>query len=71
LLRGILGCKREALIGIWRKLLNEELCNLYLSSNIVSVTKSCRKINEYRIVLGQCEEHNLMGNLSIGGKVIL
>jgi hypothetical protein len=37
--RRILGPKREKMTGDWRKLHNEELHNLYASSNIVRVIK--------------------------------
>jgi hypothetical protein len=35
--------KREEVVGGWRKLHNEELCNLYASPNIIRVIRS-RKI---------------------------
>ena len=41
-LRGIFGLKREEVTGEWRKLLNEELNDLYCSPNIVRVLKSRR-----------------------------
>ena len=41
-LRGIFGCKRDEVIGEWRKLHNEELNDLYSSPNIVWVIKSRR-----------------------------
>ena len=41
-LRRIFGSKRDEVIREWRKLHNEELNNLYFSSNIVRVTKSRR-----------------------------
>jgi hypothetical protein len=34
-LRGIFGMKRDDVAGGWRKLHNEELCNLYSSSSII------------------------------------
>ena len=39
-LRRILGPKRDEVTGEWRKLLSEELNNLYISPNIVRVIKS-------------------------------
>jgi hypothetical protein len=42
LLRRIFGCKRDEVIGEWRKLHNEELHDLYSSPNIVRVIKSRR-----------------------------
>ena len=41
-LRRIFGPKREEVTGKWRKLRNEELCDLYYSPNIIRVTKSRR-----------------------------
>jgi hypothetical protein len=38
-LRRIFGPKREEVTGGQRKLHNEELCNLYASSNIIMVIK--------------------------------
>jgi hypothetical protein len=42
-LRRIFGPKRDEVTGEWRKLHNEELNDLYFSSNIIRVTKSRRK----------------------------
>jgi len=41
-LRGIFGAERDEVTGDWRKLHNEELNDLYSSSNIVLVIKSRR-----------------------------
>ena len=41
-LRRIFGTKRYEIIGKWRKLYNEELNDLYPSTNIVRVIKSKR-----------------------------
>jgi len=41
-LRRIFGPKRYEITGAWRKLHNEELNDLYCSSNIVQVIKSRR-----------------------------
>ena len=41
-LRRIFGPKRDGVTGEWRKLHNEELNDLYFSSNIVRVIKSRR-----------------------------
>ena len=38
-LRRIFGPKRDRVTGEWRKLLNEELTDLYCSPNIVQVIK--------------------------------
>jgi hypothetical protein len=42
LLRKIFGSKRNEVTGVWRKLYNEELHDLYSSPNIVRVIKSKR-----------------------------
>jgi hypothetical protein len=41
-LRRIFGPKRDEVTGDWRKLLNEDLHNLYSSPNIISMIKSRR-----------------------------
>jgi hypothetical protein len=41
-LRRIYGPKRDEVTGEWRKLLNEELCDLYCSPNIIWLIKSRR-----------------------------
>jgi hypothetical protein len=41
-LRRIIGPKRDEVLGSWRKLLNEELHNLYLSPNVIRIIKSRR-----------------------------
>jgi hypothetical protein len=41
-LRRIFGPKRDEVTGDWRKLHNEELHNLYSSSNIITMIKSKR-----------------------------
>jgi len=41
-LRRIFGPRRDKVIGKWRKLHNEELCDLYSSPNIVQMIKSRR-----------------------------
>jgi hypothetical protein len=35
----IFGPKREEVVGGWRRLHNEELCNLYASSNFITMIK--------------------------------
>jgi hypothetical protein len=44
MLRKICGPKREELAGGWRRLLNEELHNLYVPPNIISLIKSRRMV---------------------------
>jgi hypothetical protein len=41
-LKRIFGPKREEVVGDWRRLHNEELCNFYTSSDIIQVIKSRR-----------------------------
>jgi hypothetical protein len=41
-LGGIFGTKRDEVTGVWRKLHNEKLNDLYCSPNIVRVIKSRR-----------------------------
>jgi hypothetical protein len=41
-LRRIFGPKRDELTGEWRRLHNEELCDMYSSPNIIRVIKSRR-----------------------------
>jgi hypothetical protein len=41
-LRRIFGPKKDGLIGMWRKLHNEELHNLYSSPSIIRIIKSRR-----------------------------
>jgi hypothetical protein len=43
-LRRIFGPSREEVVGDWRRLHNEELRNMYASSNMIRVIKS-RRLN--------------------------
>jgi hypothetical protein len=64
-LRRIFGPKRDKVIQVWRKLLNEELNNLYSSRSKIRIIKSRRmrwvghvacmgeKRNAYRILVGK------------------
>jgi hypothetical protein len=66
-LRRISGPKRDEVTGEWRKLHNEELCDLYSSSSIIRIIKSRRmrwvghvarmgeKRNTYRLLVGKPE----------------
>jgi hypothetical protein len=38
-LRRIFGPKRDEVTGRWRKLINEELCDLYSSPSIIRIMK--------------------------------
>jgi hypothetical protein len=72
-LRGIFGPERDAVIGGWRKLHNEELYNLYFSSSIIRIIKSRRmrwvwhvarmgeKSNAHRILVGKPEGNRPLG----------
>jgi hypothetical protein len=71
-LRRILGPKRDEVRGEWRKLHNEELCDLY-SSPSISMIKSRRmrlaghvarmgeKRKTYRLLMGKPEGKRLLG----------
>jgi hypothetical protein len=39
-LKGIFDPKGDEMVEDWRKLHNEEICNLYSSQNIISMVKS-------------------------------
>jgi hypothetical protein len=41
-LRKVFGPKRDEVMGEWRKLHNEELCDLYTSPSIIRIIKSRR-----------------------------
>jgi len=72
-LRRVFGPKRDEVTGEWRKLLNEELSDLYFSPNIVRVVKSRRKRwaghvarmgqgrGVYRVLVGKAEGKRPMG----------
>jgi hypothetical protein len=73
LLRRIFGPKRDEVIGVWRKLHNEELHDLYSSPTILRVIKSRRmrwaghvaRIGEgrgvYRVMVGKPEGKRPLG----------
>jgi hypothetical protein len=66
-LRGIFGCMRDEIPGVWRKLHNEKLNDLYCSPTIVQVIKSRRirlaghvarmgeRRGTYRVLVGKPE----------------
>jgi len=72
-LRRIFGTRRDEVTGEWRRLHNEELNDLYSSTNIVRVIKSRRiclaghvaRMGEqrgmYRVLLGEPEGRRLLG----------
>jgi hypothetical protein len=72
-LRRIFGQKRNEVTGEWRKLHNEDLHDLYLSSSILRIIKSRRmrwarhvaqmgkKRNLYRLLVGKPEGKRPLG----------
>jgi hypothetical protein len=72
-LRRIFGRKRDEVMGEWRKLHNEELCDLYSSPSIIRIMKSRRmrwaghvarmgeKRNTYRLLVRKPEEKRPLG----------
>jgi hypothetical protein len=82
-LRKIFGSKREEVAGSWRRLRNEELHNLYTSSNTIRIIKSRRmrrarhvaRLGEmrdvYKILVGKPEGKRPLGILSVCGGIIL
>ena len=82
-LRRVFGPKRDEVTGEWRKLHNEELCDLYSLPNIVRVVKSRRmrwaghvvRMGEgrvmYRVLVGKPEGKNDWGDPDVDGRIIL
>jgi hypothetical protein len=71
-LRRIFGPKRDEVTGEWRKLHNEELCDLYSPPSIIRIIKSRRMIrvghvarmvnrNAYRLLVGNPEGKRPLG----------
>jgi hypothetical protein len=72
-LRKIFGQKRDEVTGEWRKLLNEELRDLYSSPSIIRIIKSKRmrwaghvgrmgeKTNAYKLLVGKPEGKRPLG----------
>jgi hypothetical protein len=72
-LRRIFGPKRNEVREAWRKLHNEELCDLYSSPSIIRIMKSRRmrwtghvvrmgkKMNVYRLLAGKPKRKRLLG----------
>jgi hypothetical protein len=72
-LRRIFGPKRNEVTGKWRKLHNEELCDLYSSPSIIRIIKSRRmrwaghvarigeRRNAYRLLVGKPEGKRPLG----------
>jgi hypothetical protein len=67
----IFGWKRDKVTGDWRKLLCEELCNLYSSPNIIRTIKedemgrACsmngEQRNAYRVLVGKLQGKRPIG----------
>jgi hypothetical protein len=82
-LRRVLGPKRDEVTGVWRKLHDEELNDLYCSPNIMRVIKSRRmrwarhvarmeeRINVYRVLVGKPERKNDLEGPGVDGRMIL
>ena len=82
-LRRIFGPRRDEVMGEWRRLLNEELNDLYCSPNIVRVIKSRRmrwagyvaRVGEERECVGSLwgnrREGDHWGDLGVDGWIIL
>jgi hypothetical protein len=78
----IFGPRRDAVTGDWRKLHNEELCNLYPSPNIIRMIKPRRmrwtghvarmgdRQNAYRIFVGKPEGKRPLKEQDIRGWTI-
>jgi len=82
-LRRIFGYKGEKVLGSWRRLCNEELHNLYIIPNIITVMKSRRvrwaghvvrmgeMRNAYNILVGKSEGKKHSEDLRLDGNIIL
>jgi hypothetical protein len=64
-LRGIFGVKRDEVTGVWRNFHNEELNDLYCSSNIVQVIKPRMRWVEHVAHMGRREAYTgfWLGNM--------
>jgi len=69
-LRKIFGPKREEVVRGWRRLHNEELRNLYASSNIVKVRKSRRMrwVGHVACVREMRNAYSILGGKSQGNR---
>jgi hypothetical protein len=82
-LQRIFGPKRDEVMGGWRKLHNEELHNLYLSTSVIRIIKSRRmkwvghvarmgeKRNVYRLLMGEPEVKRPLGRQDVVRWIIL
>jgi len=81
-LRTIFGPKKEEVTGDWRRLHNDELYDLYSSSNIMWVIKSRRmrwaghvarigdRRGAYRVLVGKMRERDHLEDLAVDGRII-
>jgi hypothetical protein len=78
-LRRIFWPKSDEVTGEWRKLHNEEIKDLYCSSNIVRVIKSRwaghvarmgQRGGVYRVLVGKPEGKNHFGDPGVDGRII-
>jgi hypothetical protein len=82
-LRRIFGPKRDEVTGEWRKLRNEEINDLYSTTNIVRVKKSrgmklvwhvARMVERkvvYRVLVEKPERKRPLGRPGVNGRIIL
>jgi hypothetical protein len=76
------GPKRDKVTGVWRKLHNEKLNDLYCSPNIVRVIKSRRmrwaghvacmgeRKDLYRVLVEKLKERDHLGDPGVDGRII-
>jgi hypothetical protein len=77
------GTKRDKVTGEWRRLLSEELHDVYPSPNTIRVIKSRKmrwaghvarmegRVSAYILLVGRPEETRPLGKLGLGGRIIL
>jgi hypothetical protein len=71
-LRRIFGPKRDEVIGSWRKMLNEELRNMYSSPSIITMIKSRRMRWAGHVArMGLARRKEITRKTDVSGKIIL